>query len=217
MKGIFITGTNTGVGKTWVGSQLVKHLYLKGINVVPQKPIESGCTIKDQKLFAEDAYAYYQACKGSTKMAQITPFRFSQVCSPARASVLSNMPLKLVDVVEHIKKSASKGSTVVVEGAGGIYSPLTTDALNIDLAKKINLPVLLVAEDALGTINAILLSLKAIESAGLKCIAIVLNETAEREKGDIDNYHELKQYTNLPIIKNHFKDNDAISKIASLL
>ena len=217
MNGVFITGTNTGVGKTWIGTQLVKHLSEQGIFVIPQKPIESGCVLKDGKLFAEDANHYFQACKGSTPEALITPFRFSQVCSPARASLLSKSPLGLKNITQHILKTITDKQFAVIEGAGGIYSPLTTDALNIDLAITLNLPLVLVAEDTLGCINSILLSLKAIEDAKLNCIAIVLNKLNDQETLDTDNADELKTYTQLPIFCNQFQKDNVIAELAQLI
>lgn len=217
MKGVFITGTGTGVGKTWLGCQLVAYLHNKGIKVIPQKPVESGCVLNGNKLEAEDALSYFRACKGSTKIEQINPFKFAPICSPARASVLSNTPLLLNDLLNHINSTVSKGDFVVLEGAGGIYSPLTTDALNIDLAIATALPIVLIANDTLGCINPILLSLKAIKDAELTCLAIILNEVTKPVNSDTDNAEELKRYTHVPIIHNHFNDNDASLKIASLL
>ncbi len=218
MKGVFIAGTGTGVGKSWIGQKLTRYLLDQGISVIPQKPVESACSLQNGKLIGEDTQGYYQACKGSITEAQITPFRFSQICSPALASRLSQQPLKLEQITNHIDKQQQTNGLFIIEGAGGLYSPLTTDALNIDLAKHFHLPIILVAKNQLGCINEILLSLDAIKKYHLECIAIILNQVEEKHSSDdTDNINELALYTNIAIIENKFKSDSGISQIVQSL
>ena len=131
---------------------------------------------------------------------------------------MSQQPLTLEQITNHIHKQQQTNSFFIIEGAGGLYSPLTTDALNIDLAKHFHLPIILVANNQLGCINEILLSLEAIKKHHLNCIAIVLNQVEEKHSSDdTDNINELALYTNIAIIENRFNTHSAIRQIAQIL
>ncbi len=187
MHGLFITGTDTDVGKTTITALIAQHLCDQGMMVSVRKPIASGCDI---------------ACNDAERLSQATgedewlvcPHRFKAAVSPERAMRQENKHLALDDLV-----NASNNSPhfTLVEGAGGLLSPLTSDANNADLAVALALPVLLVVANKVGCINHTLLSLEAMESRQLTCIGIIANSI--NCVIDHDNINDLKSLTHLPI------------------
>ncbi len=206
--GLFITGTDTGVGKTFIGTQIVSLLHNNNINAVPRKPIESGCRIINKELVPEDANLYFNAANAKIPLNQICPYRFEPAISPQRAARLINQPIYLDDVTAACTNEISNTDYLIVEGAGGFYSPLCEDGKNSDLAKKLSLPVLLVANDQLGCINHILLTAEAINNQGLILSLIILNHNGKEDNHNMNNFDDLKLLINVPIIK--FKKNEIL-------
>ena len=199
MKGIFITGTDTEVGKTYVGTLIAKTLAQKGINVAPRKPVESGCLKQDDGLVPEDAEALMEASKYQGNLEDVCPYRFEPAISPQRAAKLAGISLSINDLVTATKKQLDeKQDFVLVEGAGGFYSPLCKDGLNADLAEQLSLPVILVAENKLGCINQVLLTVEAIKTRKLKLLAIILNTRADIAPG-MNNREDLSQLLDYPV------------------
>ena len=174
-RGVFVTGTDTGVGKTWVGTQLARRLCALGVPVIPRKTVESGCALRDGVLVPADGEAYHPAVGARCALRQITPYRLRHAISPQRAARLEHMDTTLEKLVAATQEGVNAADYLLVEGAGGFYSPLALDGLNADFAARLQLPVLLVAPDRLGVINHALLSKEAIERRGLQLIAVVLN------------------------------------------
>ena len=215
-KGLFITGTDTGVGKTFIGTQIVALLHEKKINAVPRKPIESGCKFIDGKLIPEDASLYFNAAAKKFSLAEICPYRFEPAISPQRAARLINQPVYLDDAVEACTNNLTDDDYLIVEGAGGFYSPLCENGRNADLAKKLHLPVLLVADDKLGCINHILLTVEAINNQGLILNSIILNQQNNAQDQAMNNFNDLKLLVNLPIYTIKQNENFANNKHESL-
>lgn len=198
-KGAFVTGTDTGVGKTFVSIQLIHALKGKGIAVAPRKPVESGCQKVGLELRPADALAMQRAVGPTIPLDEICPYRLQRVLSPERAAVLEgkNLSLKLLETACR----APTGGFLLVEGAGGFYSPLATDGLVADLAQRLNLAVVLVSADRLGCINQILLNVQAIESRGLVLAAIILNQLSPQIDPEMDNLQDLRSRLNYPIFR----------------
>jgi len=197
MKGLFITGTDTNVGKTFVTCKIAAELKSRNINVIPRKPVESGCQLIDGKLIPDDASKLQQASQTTQTLDTICPYRFKQAISPARAAQLNNQSISLNQLTQACLNQVNENDFLLVEGAGGFYSPICEQALNADLARALNLPVLLVTENRVGAINQVLLCLQAIEKNNLKVKAIVLNQISNDD--NIDNLQELSQLTPLPV------------------
>jgi len=195
MKGIFITGTDTNVGKTYIACKIAAGLASQKNNVVPRKPVESGCKLVNNELIPDDAVKLKQASQSNQTLENICPYRFKEAISPARAAQINNQKLSLKQLTQACTNKITENDFLLVEGAGGFYSPICEQALNADLAKALNLPVLLVAENRVGAINQVLLSLQAIQQYQLNIKAIVLNQISD----DVDNLQELSQLTHLPI------------------
>ncbi len=192
MQGVFITGTDTGVGKTHIGVLLAKALSGKNITVIPRKPVESGCKTIGGKLIPGDALALKQAAGYQGELEEVCRYRFAQAVSPVRAAHLSNVHLTTAKLARACRYGVENGFALV-EGAGGFYSPLSEDGLNADLAEALQLPILLVARDILGALNHVLLNTEALYKRGLGLAGIVLNNQGNHRHRDMDNAADLSE------------------------
>ena len=213
MKGIFITGTDTGVGKTYIAAQLARALTLQGVNVIPRKPVESGCTKQDGELIPADALALKIAANYSGSLQQVCPHPFEPAISPALAAKLANHELRISALKSACLNGVSETDFLLVEGAGGFYSPLCADGLNADLAKALNLPVILVVEDRVGCINHCLLVLEAAQRRDIHIAAIVLNRINPAPPS-MDNHSELAQHTACPIFPHSLNCDEFLKFVA---
>lgn len=197
--GFFITGTDTDVGKTYVSGCIAHTLIENGLTVIPRKPIASGCIKQeDGRLISEDAVFLKQACHSSETLQKICPNQFEAPISPQTAIEQAGLFISTTDLLKacQLPTETDKNTFHIVEGAGGFYSPLCSDGLNQDLAKALNLPVILVVKNQLGCINHTLLTLAAIENAGLNTLCIILNFTTETNHAS-----GLASWTDIPIFK----------------
>ena len=208
MLGVFITGTDTGVGKTHIGVLLAKALSAKNIRVIPRKPVESGCAVIDGELMPADAQALKQAADYSGGLSDICRYRFEAPVSPPRAAHLANRPVTTEQLLEACVHNRENGFTLV-EGAGGFYSPLSEDGLNADLATALQLPVLLVAEDALGALNQVLMSVEAIQAHGLNLVGVVLNRLNKLQDERMDNAADLRERLDCAVFVQEY-NNDCL-------
>ncbi|WP_019592383.1 dethiobiotin synthase [Thioalkalivibrio sp. ALRh] len=198
-QGLFVTGSDTGVGKTFVGCALLAAWRAEGLAPQPRKPVESGCPERDGTLFPEDGAALTAAAGlPATAVAQVTPWRFPDALAPDQAAARQGVQLTVAELVQACEVPG--GGPRLVEGAGGFYSPLCGDGLNADLAQTLGLPVLLVAEDRLGVLNTCLLTLEALERRGLQLAGIVLNRRHADTDPLLDNAGALARYTAAPIL-----------------
>ena len=216
MQGVFITGTSTEVGKTHTGVLLCKELVKHGITVIPRKPIESGCKRVGDELIPNDATALKQAAGYVGSVNEVCPFRFEPAISPVRAALLAHCELNIEQLVSACLEAGEKGF-LVVEGAGGFYSPLTENGLNADLASALQLPVLLVADDKLGVINQVLLSAEAITLRGLNLVGVVLNETNEDKPAHMDNAADLRELLDCPVFSQAYCSLDKATLAKGLI
>jgi dethiobiotin synthetase len=166
--GIFIAGTDTGVGKTFVTAGIVRALRARGTDAMPFKPFCCGDRADAEILSAATDHAI--------TIDQVNPVWFRSPASPLAASIMENRVIDL-DVVRGRFTSLRRAHPfVVVEGVGGWRVPVTRHCCMDDLAKGFDLPVLLIAANRLGCLNHTLLTHDAIGSAGLPCVGVVLND-----------------------------------------
>ncbi|MFT5218031.1 MAG: dethiobiotin synthetase [Planctomycetota bacterium] len=199
--GYFITGSDTDVGKTYIACEIVRQLRGLDFSIEIRKPAESGCRLDaDGTLITHDARALREANGNSESIEQITPHRFQAVLAPHRAARLEQKELWLADLLKACQKLNSD-SCLLVEGAGGFYSPLAEDALNADLACALQLPVVIVVCDRIGAVNQALLTIAAVASNGLTVAAIILNEVEAPTNTDMDNYADLQAHCQLPLFR----------------
>lgn len=193
-RGVFITGTDTGVGKTRIGTALLHLLSLRGVKVRPRKPVESGCPDGNDGLLPKDAAAYCDATGGRELLSLICRFPLQAALSPDRAAALQGVDIRLRDVVAACRNGVQSGDFLLLEGAGGFCSPLTADGLNADLGTAMDLPVLLVTTDRLGAIRQTLATAEAIAHRGLTLAGVVLNEVTPVPDPRMDNAAALSRW-----------------------
>jgi dethiobiotin synthetase len=192
-KGLFITGTDTGIGKTLVSAGLVRLLVNRGISVGVFKPIASGGKVsEDGKLLQTAARLPHSAYHG------IVPFHYKQPLAPWVASWKEGK----VDLAK-IEKAYQKAKTfcdfLVVEGVGGIQVPITQDFFVTDWMIKWKLPVLVVVRAGLGTINHTLLTLEALQKRKIKVIGVLVNGYTGKGIAEQTNVKALKKLLKVPV------------------
>ena len=195
MKGVFVTGSNTGVGKTTVAIEIVRHIS-KTRPVKVRKPVETNCDFSEKNYIPKDAIALVAACQKQEALNKVCPYCFEIEASAELASANSGEKLMLEDLVLACKRDVDE-SFVLVEGAGGLYSPIAEGALNVDLAVKLQLPLLIVVRDELGAISQALLTLEAATKNKLTVAGVVLNVV---KNNSLFNKEALAAYTETPII-----------------
>jgi dethiobiotin synthetase len=198
MHGVFITGTSTDVGKTFIAVEIARQLSQRNITVIPRKPIESGCVKHGDELIPLDATALREAANYQGPLSEVCPYRFEPPISPVRAAHLANKILTTEQLVK-ICLDGSEHGFLLVEGAGGFYSPLAENGLNADLAVALQLPVLLVADDKLGTLSQVLLNVEAMQMRGLPVAGVVINATSEKQNEHMDNVADLRERLDCPV------------------
>lgn len=201
--GVFVTGTDTGVGKTRIGVQLIHILRVLGHEVIPRKPVESGwaddLSQTDAWQLAWAAGLPVDADQHSPVLASVCPHRFKAALSPPRAASLEGKTLTMLEVAAACPAKLKDKQYLYVEGAGGFYSPMTHDGLNADLAQTLGLPVVLVAEDKLGCLNHTLLVAEAVKQKGLRLAGVILNKRHPSPEG-MDNLSDLRKHLNVPAL-----------------
>ncbi|MFN3919633.1 MAG: dethiobiotin synthase [Methylohalobius sp.] len=197
VSGLFITGTDTGVGKTFIGAALVRALKRSGLKVWVRKPVETGCVRTPSGLLPQDAQLLNRAAGDLEPLKTVCPYRFEAAVSPERAARLCGQALELELLVEACRPPG-KG-VMLVEGAGGFYSPIAAASLNADLAQALAFPVLVVAADRLGVIHQVLTTLEAVASRGLDSVGVVLNQIRRSDAPTMDNFEDLQRFSQAPI------------------
>ncbi len=185
-KGIFITGTDTGVGKTFVTGALSAILQEQGFDVGVMKPAESGAIQDGKKLIACDATFLKKMARSNDPMELINPYVFKAPLSPYHAGREAGVTIDPAKIVTAFNELASRHDIVLVEGAGGILAPLTHDFSMGDLARRLNLPVLIVAHPYLGSINHTQLTAEALDGLGLEIFGIIFNQHKKEKFPTLD-------------------------------
>lgn len=170
MNALFITGTDTGVGKTWVGQALGRALSTAGRRVIAIKPVETGCA--DATALLEDG-ALLAAATGQTEPLAAL-HRFAAPLAPALAAEAEGQTIDLDALILRIEALSAAADLVLVEGTGGLLAPITWEWTVVELARTLGAAALVVGADRLGTINHTLLTLSALELAGLGVAGVVL-------------------------------------------
>ena len=195
MKGVFVTGSNTGVGKTTVAIEVVRHIS-KTRAVKVRKPVETNCEISEQNFIPKDAIALSAAWQLKEPLNKVCPYCFETEASEEIASADSGEKLTLKELALACKCDVDEGF-VLVEGAGGLYSPIAEAALNVDLAIELQLPLLIVIRDELGAISQALLTLEAAKNNNLIVACVILNVV---ENNSLSNKEAIAAYTETPVV-----------------
>jgi dethiobiotin synthetase len=199
--GYFITGSDTDVGKTYIACQLVEQLRAAGLAIETRKPAESGCLPgPGGELLTHDAAALQQANGERESIERIARYRFQAALAPHRAARLEGRRVLMQQLVDACVRDNPQ-QCLLVEGAGGFYSPLAEDGLNADLAQALQLAVVIVVNDRIGAVNQALMTLQAVASRQLPVAAIVLNQVNPVIDKDMNNAADLQVYSQLPVFR----------------
>ncbi len=174
MRGCFVTGTDTGAGKTVVAAALLAALAARGLRVAASKPVLTGVAEPADAAWPPDDVVLAAAAGGGRGPEAVAPFRFGPPVSPHLAASLAGRALEPADLVATVGAAGEGADALVVEGVGGLLVPLTPGYLVRDLALDLDLPVVLAARAGLGTISHTLLTLESARGAGLRVTGVVM-------------------------------------------
>lgn len=184
-KGVFITGTDTGVGKTLLAAALAHHLRSSGWDIGVMKPVQTGFRPGPPEYppKGSDTNLLMQACGTDEPVGLITPYRFRLPLAPLAAARREGKRIRAEKILKAFTRLATRHRFVIVEGIGGLAVPLTPRVGVADLARLMGVPLLIVARPGLGTLNHTCLTVAFARSHGLKVLGILLN-APHREKPD---------------------------------
>lgn len=198
-QGFFITGTDTNIGKTWTTVTLMQYFQAQGKTVLGMKPVASGCDFIDGKLRNEDALLLQKNASVKLAYELINPFAYQAAISPHLAGEKNPVVLpKIVSAFEVLKQQAQ---IVLVEGVGGWFAPLNQQGDTVqDMAKCLDLPVIMVVGMRLGCLNHARLTYQAITDSGLSCAGWVANCVDPAMEKLHENIDWLQQSITAPLL-----------------
>ena len=191
---LFLTGTDTNVGKTFVSSLLIRALRKAGHECVGMKPICCG----DRT----DAETLHAACAGAISLNDVNPVWLRTPAAPYTAAMIENRPIDLALVRETFARLRAAHPSLIVEGVGGWRVPIARDFFISDLAKEFALPVAVVVANKLGALNHALLTVEAVRADGCECVGVILNHTSSTEAdiAGITNRGMLEDILGVPVL-----------------
>ena len=203
-KGLFITGTGTDVGKTYIAGLLLKKLSDSGLACAYYKAAMSG-NRRDRggALIPGDAVCVRNVSRIAQPLEEMCPYVYETAVSPHLASKLEGGPIDMKKVREGYLRLAARYEYIVAEGSGGIVCPLRYDQKKLfleDVIKALGLPTLLVADAGLGTINGTVLTVEFMKSRGIPVKGIILNRFHEGNVMEEDNKIMCEALTGVPVI-----------------
>lgn len=203
--GFFVVGTDTGVGKTYVAARIAAALFSQGLKVGVYKPAASGCQQVGRKLVSDDAVALWEAAGKPGTLEAVCPQRFAAPLAPHLAAKEEGKRMEAKLLRTGIEYWRERSDVVVVEGAGGLLSPLTDKKYVADLAEAFGYSLVVVVPNRIGAINGCLLTLTAAAARAkpLTVAAIVVNDVLPPEVDDpstASNVQEIKKRCGLPVL-----------------
>ena len=180
--GLFITATDTEVGKTLVAGAICNILADDGVSVAPFKPVATGCKKIKGELVSTDAQFLKKYSGTDLPLEIINPIRYEVPAAPVVSGRAEGRPVDLKEIVEPYKQICETHNFVVVEGIGGVRVPIADGVDTLGLAKEFDLPVIIVARANLGTINHTLLTIDAVKNEGLELAGVIISGLSQKTK-----------------------------------
>ena len=213
-RGFFITGTDTGVGKTIITAALIRAISLLGIRVCGMKPIETGCLnsefgvrnsefgVKEKVLIPSDGMFLKKMAGMNESIDLVTPICLENPLAPLPASEIENIPVDIGKIKSAYADLSKKYEVIMVEGIGGLLVPLKRDCFVLDLARDFGLPVIVVSRPGLGTINHTMLTVNYAIKEGLTVAGIIINfsQPSDGSRAEETNSAVLRQISTVPIL-----------------
>lgn len=199
-KAYFITGTDTGVGKTLVAAAIAETLIENGLKVGVMKPVESGCYEQNGNLYPPDSMLLKEAARCEAHLDTVNPYRFKEPLAPGVAARIEEVEIDFNLIKKNYRELAKGKDVMLVEGAGGLLVPLNGERTTADLVKLLNLELIVVAASRLGVVNHTLLTVRHAKDLGIKVAGVILNHQQPSVDLSINyNLDELKRL-GVPII-----------------
>ena len=200
-KGVFVVGTDTGVGKTIVAAGLAFALREKGMKVGVMKPVATGCVGYNNRLISHDAVYLFEAAQN--EYAPLTsPFRFRNPVAPSVAEIYEQAKVDVKRIIQSYKQLAKIYDFVIVEGIGGLMVPLHKKYYVANLIRDLKLPIIIVSQAGLGAINHTLLTIDSAVIRGLAIKGVIFNRApvVNFSLSELTNPKVIHELTGLPIL-----------------
>ncbi|MFL5896763.1 MAG: dethiobiotin synthase [Thermoleophilaceae bacterium] len=199
MRGVFVTGTDTGVGKTVVAAAICAAAGARGLRVAAFKPVVTG--LEEPGDWPADHELLAHAASAGQTPDEVAPYRFGPPVSPHLAADLAGEAVDPERLIEHARRQASRADALVCEGVGGLLVPLANDYLVRDLIGELSLPVVIAARRGLGTISHSLLTVEAARAVALRVQAVVLTPWPDEPTAmELSNRDTIARFAQLPVI-----------------
>lgn len=213
-KGFFITGTDTGVGKTIITAALIKAAKFLGLSACGMKPIETGCLksefgvqssefrVKEKVLIPSDGMFLREIAGMDDSLDLLSPIRFQNPLAPFPASEIEEITVDIDKIKKAYSELSKKYDAVFVEGIGGLLVPIKKEYSVLDLARDFDLPIIVVARPGLGTINHTLLTVNYAIKEGLTVAGIIINHSQppDGSLAEETNPEVIKQLLTVPLL-----------------
>lgn len=199
-RGFFITGTDTGVGKTWTALSLLHDLNQRGLSTAAMKPVATGCKLTAQGLRNSDAERLMAGASVKLPYSQVNPYPFAPSIAPHIAAAESETPIRVEKIEEIYRSISTSADFVIIEGIGGWKVPLNDQVTMADLVRVLGLPVVLVVGLRLGCLNHALLSSASIISDGANLAGWVANTLNPAMDKLAENIATLTQLIPAPLL-----------------
>lgn len=202
MAGVFITGTDTGVGKTFVAAELIKSLVKKRVRTAPMKPVETGCRVQNGIVNPADAIALKEAARVDIPLELVNPYALQHPLAPSVACGFEGIRIEIDKIKSSFIELSRQFDFVVVEGVGGLMVPIIGSYFFANLACDLSLPTIIVSRPGLGTINHTLLTVLAARVWGLDLIGVVINysEPQTNSLAEKSNPKVIELLSDVPIL-----------------
>jgi dethiobiotin synthetase len=201
MRGVFVTGTDTEVGKTVLAAAICAAAAAKGIKVAAFKPVVTGINEPEGPAWPRDHDLLATVANAGQAPEEIAPYTYEPAVSPHLAQELAGEEVDPDSLVAAARAEAEKGEALVVEGVGGLLVPLAKEYLVRDFAGELSLPIVIAARPGLGTINHSLLTIEAARAVALRIQAVVLTPWPD-EPSDMErsNMETIERFGEVPVI-----------------
>jgi dethiobiotin synthetase len=201
-KGFFVTGTDTGVGKTVIAAALIRAAGHLGVKACGMKPVETGCAREGNVMLPSDGMFLKEISRMDESASHITPCCFEHPLAPMVSAEMEGITVDLNRIRVAFDKLGRTYQAIIVEGAGGLLVPVNKDYFILDLAREMGLPLVVVARPGLGTINHTLLTVNYALKEGLEVAGIIINHTYQSEgsMAEKTNPNAIEQLSPVPLI-----------------
>jgi len=200
-KGYFITGTDTGIGKTVATTHLVACLQSKGVDAIPYKPIQSGIVYENNQAIGEDSAFYNKYLPLKEDVSYYSTYTLETPVSPHLASKLENVFIDEKRILDKYRELEKEHDVIFVEGAGGVAVPFKEDFNTIDLIKLLKLPVIIVTTLKLGTLNHTVLTVEFLKSQQIPIKGLIINKVSSTlNEMEEDNLAMIEKLTGVDVI-----------------